>query len=56
METGSAMIAEWLLVETVDVLRRRSTHLAERSRYELLGIAPLLRKLLLDGRLRLSSR
>ncbi|TFB17514.1 hypothetical protein E3V93_13215 [Microbacterium sp. 3H14] len=49
METGSAMIAEWLFVEAVDDLRRRSTHLAERSRYELLGIAPLLRKLLLDG-------
>jgi len=43
------IIAEWLFVETVDDLRRRCGEPASRSRYELLGIAPLLRKLLLDG-------
>ncbi|WP_311212275.1 MULTISPECIES: hypothetical protein [unclassified Arthrobacter] len=43
------MLAEWLFVETVSDLRRRSKDPGRRSRYELLGIAPLLRKLLLDG-------
>jgi hypothetical protein len=42
------MFAEWLFVETVADLRNRSQHPATRSRYELLGIAPLLRKLLTD--------
>lgn len=47
---GEQMImAEWLFVETVADVRRRSHDPAHRSRYELLGIAPLLRKLLLDG-------
>lgn len=43
------MLAEWLFVETVSDVRRRSEDPGSRSRYELLGIAPLLRKLLLDG-------
>lgn len=43
------MLAEWLLVETVADVRRRSIEPGARSRYELLGIAPLLRKLLIDG-------
>jgi len=42
------MLAEWLLVETVADVRRRSNG-PDPSRYELLGIAPLIRKLLLDG-------
>lgn len=42
------MLAEWLFVETVADLRHRSQDPASRSRYELLGIAPLLRKLLTD--------
>ena len=44
------MLAEWLLFETVADVRRRSRDPSARSRYELLGIAPLLRKLLLDAR------
>lgn len=49
-DIGEQMIlAEWLLVETVDDLRHRIAEPATRTRYELLGIAPLLRKLLLDG-------
>lgn len=44
------MLAEWLLVETVADVRRRSEDPGARSRYELLGIAPLLRKLLIDRR------
>jgi hypothetical protein len=44
------MLAEWLFVETVVDVRRRSHHPAARNRYELLGIAPLLRKLLIDSR------
>lgn len=44
------MLAEWLLVETVADVRRRSEDPGARSRYELLGIAPLLRKLLIDAR------
>jgi hypothetical protein len=43
------MLAEWLFVETVSDVRRRSEDPGSRSRYELLRIAPLLRKLLLDG-------
>lgn len=43
------MFAEWLFVETVSDVRRRSEDPGSRSRYELLGIAPLLRRLLLDG-------
>lgn len=42
------MLAEWLFVETIADLRDRSQNPAPRSRYELLGIAPLLRKLLTD--------
>lgn len=42
------MLAEWLFVETIADLRDRSQNPALRSRYELLGIAPLLRKLLTD--------
>ncbi|WP_420180837.1 hypothetical protein [Paenarthrobacter sp. TA1.8] len=46
---GEQMIlAEWLFVETVDDIRRRCQNPAMRTRYELLGIAPLLRKLLID--------
>lgn len=49
-DIGSQMIlAEWLFVETVADIRHRSQNPGDRSRYELLGIAPLLRKLLLDG-------
>lgn len=49
-DIGEQMIlAEWLFVETVDDLRRRIDDPEPRTRYELLGIAPLLRKLLLDG-------
>lgn len=44
------MLAEWLFVETVDDVRRRSQDPGVRGRYELLGIAPLLRKLLIDAR------
>ncbi|WP_426733254.1 hypothetical protein [Glutamicibacter sp. 2E12] len=43
------MLAEWLFVETVDDIRRRSHDPGTRDRYELLGIAPLVRKLLLDN-------
>lgn len=42
------MLAEWLFVETVADLRDRSHDPTSRSRYELLGIALLLRKLLTD--------
>jgi hypothetical protein len=42
------MVAEWLFVETIADVRRRSEDPAARSRYELLGIATLLRKLLID--------
>lgn len=49
-DIGPQMIlAEWLFVETVDDVRSRSTDPESRSRYELLGIAPLLRKLILDA-------
>jgi hypothetical protein len=44
------MLAEWLFVETVADVRRRSQDPGARSRYEMLGIAPLLRKLLIDAR------
>lgn len=44
------MLAEWLFVETVADVRRRSGDLGARVRYELLGIAPLLRRLLIDAR------
>lgn len=44
------MLAEWLFVETVADVRRRSRDPGARGRYELLGIAPLLRKLLIDAR------
>ena len=43
------MLAEWLFVETIADVRQRSNGPSTRSRYELLGIAPLIRKLLLDG-------
>lgn len=43
------MLAEWLFVETVADVRRRSQDPGVRDRYELLGIAPLLRKLLIDA-------
>lgn len=47
---GEQMIlAEWLFVETIDDLRHRSADPPHRTRYELLGIAPLLRKLLIDS-------
>lgn len=42
------ILAEWLMVETVADIHRRSSNPGSRSRYELLGIAPLLRKLLFD--------
>ncbi len=49
-DIGEQMIvAEWLFVQTHDDLRQRCRNPGDRSRYELLGIAPLLRKLLLDG-------
>lgn len=44
------MLAEWLFVETVADVRRRSQDPRGRNRYALLGIAPLLRKLLIDAR------
>ncbi len=47
--SSQIILAEWLFVETVDDVRRRSATPETRSRYELLGIAPLLRKLLLDA-------
>lgn len=43
------MLAEWLFVETVADIRCRSQDPCARDRYELLGIAPLIRKLLLDN-------
>ncbi len=43
------MLAEWLFVETVADVRRRGQGPGARGRYELLGIAPLLRKLLIDA-------
>lgn len=50
-DIGAQMIlAEWLFVETVADVGRRSRRRAEYSRYELLGIAPLLRKLFVDKR------
>ncbi|MHC6220501.1 hypothetical protein [Arthrobacter sp. MMS24-S77] len=49
-DIGEQMIlAEWLFAETLDDIRRRSQEPTSRTRYELLGIAPLLRKLLIDG-------
>jgi hypothetical protein len=42
------ILAEWLFVETVTDIDRRSQRRTAYNRYELLGIAPLLRKLLLD--------
>lgn len=51
LEIGpETMLAEWLFVETVADVRRRSQDPGRRGRYELLGIAPLLRKLLIDAR------
>lgn len=48
-DIGEQMIlAEWLFVETVDDVRRRSIAPEAQTRYELLGLAPLLRKLLTD--------
>lgn len=48
-DIGSQMIlAEWLFVETVADVRHRSQNPGDRSRYDLLGIAPLPRKLLLE--------
>lgn len=44
------MLAEWLFVETVADVRRRSQDPGTQGRYEMLGIAPLLRKLLIDAR------
>jgi len=44
------MLAEWLFVNTVDDLRERSSNPSSTDRYSLLGIAPLLRKLLIDER------
>ncbi|WP_146077410.1 hypothetical protein [Rathayibacter rathayi] len=44
------ILAKWLFVETVSDVQRRRRHRAVYSRYELLGIAPLLRKLLIDQR------
>lgn len=49
------MLAEWLFIETVADVRRRSQDPGARGRYELLGIAPLLRKLLIDARPLLST-
>lgn len=43
------ILAEWLFIETVEDLQQRSQDAPHRSRYELLGIAPLLRKLLVDS-------
>lgn len=43
------MLAEWLFVETIADVRQRSEDPGVRSRYEQLGIAPLLRKLLIDA-------
>ena len=49
-DIGTQMtLAEWLFVETIADVRHRSQNPGERSRYELLGIAPLLRKLFIDG-------
>lgn len=43
-------LADWLFLETLDDLRRRIPEpRGIKARYQLLGIAPLLRKLLLDG-------
>lgn len=42
------ILAEWLFVETIDDLNRRIKEPDIQNRYQLLGIAPLLRKLLLD--------
>jgi hypothetical protein len=39
------ILAEWLFVETVTDLQTRSSRVGERTRYELLATAPLLRKL-----------
>ena len=51
LEIGpETMLAEWLFVETVADVRRRSHEPEARNRYELLGIVPLLRKPLIDGR------
>lgn len=41
LDIGEQMVlAEWLFVETVDDIRRRSSEPEQRTRYELLGIAP----------------
>lgn len=48
-DLGEQMImAEWLFVETLDDIRRRSQNLGKLRRYKLLGMTPLLRKLLPD--------
>ena len=39
------MLAEWLFIRTLDDLRTRCDNPTEQTRYALLGIAPLLRKL-----------
>jgi hypothetical protein len=44
------ILAEWLFVETIADIERRSRRRAAYNQYELLGIAPLLRKLLIDQR------
>lgn len=42
------MLAEWLFIRTLEDLRTRCENPADQTRYALLGIAPLLRKLFID--------
>lgn len=44
-----ASVNDWLYLETINDLQRRTVSLEAANRYELLGIAAMLRKLLLDG-------
>jgi len=46
--SAQMILAEWLFVETVSDLERRRRNRAPHSRYELLYIALLLRKLHID--------
>ncbi|MDR6867555.1 hypothetical protein J2Y69_002159 [Microbacterium resistens] len=49
-EVAQQHLVDWLFIETIDDLQERHLLFPRREdRYRVLGIAPLLRKLLLDG-------
>ena len=49
-EDGSALLADWLFLNVVDDIKDRVASGDDASRYTLLGLAPLLRKMLTDAR------